>query len=1177
MTRRHREVDRADAVGRALGQRRIGLAVIADAGAHADQIHLHVQVGREAVGDRHGDLVGRPGHGEPRRRHDAGAAHAEHALGRIERRLDQELGGVAGLVLLGVGDERDLLLLDLARGRGLAARHPHRQLGAVLATLIIDDDAGDLVLAALGGGERAQAGVGGRRQRARLRVFLGLDVRALLVLPVEPHGLQLDRPTDQRLAVEIHVDGLDLDGLALVDVRPLGAHADVMARRVDEQRRRRVPRLAVDVGDAGVGADAVGRRRVHAEEVEVQDVSAGGVGLARVLPALGLRVAAAVVPPPSAPAPPRHPLAEREVVAVGRRERGLVGGEVPVDVGAREAATGEVARVHRDVGAAADHLDRVVGLGAHLVLGATELLDLEAVIRRATDAALGLELDRRVAEVGRLGQLERQIEAAERADLHRALGQLVADRIDHAVRHRRHLAGDAGDVAALAILEHPQPALHVDVLAGAVHLAIVGDVPHERLTAVALHPLRLVAPPAVAVGDKREVAALLGDQHAGALHRARRQRQHRGAVVAGLAGDAPGLDRQRRVGDRRAIGEVVHPRVQLAAIHRRVDAEAGRLHPRHQPRRLVALFPRRRLDDGDDMAEAAVETRRQIDRGLDQLVVRALHAHQLIEHFLAGQARLLPLPLVVEVVAERGVVRRRDLVELHRQRVVVGREHVEGRVARAGVEHHQPRRAVEVRVRLAGLPRELGVLAERLAELIDDAARHHRAVAGLARGQALHRDVVAVGGHRHPRDLRRRHHLRGVEAIDLERVVELDVERRARRAIAPAALGLDDAQRRIGVEAEALGVGGLVGTFLRRRARADRNLDVGVLGERLGRGERQPAAVALERLGRVDQALHRVVLGDLVGGEQPRRVGLARGLDLDRRQHRGLIDLLVEAHEHRRVELLRTAGRPAGLDPRRRRGERELLRVGEHVARRALRALRDLDRVGRGLREPHRRIEHDRLGAEPAPAPRRRRRQRHRHVARRVVLRRHRDHRLRERQLQLRRQRDVTLGRPPQDRQRLARVVGRRRRSRLRVRRRERALDRLARARRRRRPIAQREGLRVVGLHADRRDAIEDRLGRGVVDRLRRGQRRSIRRRRAGLAVGQPHRQARLVIEHQRLAAGRDDAATAAAGRPRRGPGATGREKSGERRDGDEADRRTAFHGGLLKVADQNAPRRPSA
>jgi hypothetical protein len=33
--------------------------------------------------------------------------HAHDALGRIERRLDQQLGGVAGLVLLLVGDELD--------------------------------------------------------------------------------------------------------------------------------------------------------------------------------------------------------------------------------------------------------------------------------------------------------------------------------------------------------------------------------------------------------------------------------------------------------------------------------------------------------------------------------------------------------------------------------------------------------------------------------------------------------------------------------------------------------------------------------------------------------------------------------------------------------------------------------------------------------------------------------------------------------------------------------------------------------------------------------------------------------------------------------------------------------------------------------------------------------------
>jgi hypothetical protein len=156
---RHRQVDRADAVGRALGQRGIGLAVIADPGALPDQLDLDPQVGGVAVGDRHLHGVARAGHREPRGRHDPRAPHAQDALGGVERRLDQELGGVAGTVGLGVGDERDLLLFDVAGRRGLAARDPHRQLGAVLAAAIVGHHRGDAVLAALG-----------RRQLARHRI-----------------------------------------------------------------------------------------------------------------------------------------------------------------------------------------------------------------------------------------------------------------------------------------------------------------------------------------------------------------------------------------------------------------------------------------------------------------------------------------------------------------------------------------------------------------------------------------------------------------------------------------------------------------------------------------------------------------------------------------------------------------------------------------------------------------------------------------------------------------------------------------------------------------------------------------------------------------------------------------------------------------------------------------------
>ena len=54
------------------------------------------------------------------------SAASHDALGRIERRLDEQLGGVAAGVLLLVGDDLHALLLDLARRRVVTAGDPER-------------------------------------------------------------------------------------------------------------------------------------------------------------------------------------------------------------------------------------------------------------------------------------------------------------------------------------------------------------------------------------------------------------------------------------------------------------------------------------------------------------------------------------------------------------------------------------------------------------------------------------------------------------------------------------------------------------------------------------------------------------------------------------------------------------------------------------------------------------------------------------------------------------------------------------------------------------------------------------------------------------------------------------------------------------------------------------------
>src|SRR5512142_1662476 len=87
---------------------------------------------------------------EARRIEDAIAADGQQAFRRAERRLHEDLCHVSWLIALLVGNERDLLLLDLARGRQLPAAHPTRDAALILAAQLIHNHGGDLVAPADG-------------------------------------------------------------------------------------------------------------------------------------------------------------------------------------------------------------------------------------------------------------------------------------------------------------------------------------------------------------------------------------------------------------------------------------------------------------------------------------------------------------------------------------------------------------------------------------------------------------------------------------------------------------------------------------------------------------------------------------------------------------------------------------------------------------------------------------------------------------------------------------------------------------------------------------------------------------------------------------------------------------------------------------------------------------------
>ena len=131
---------------------------------------------------------------------DAAAAPRHERLGRIERRLQQQLGGVAAACTPSC---RGSAAPAPARPRAPAACRRRTTQNVILVwfgrPLRVDDRRGHLVRAALLGRERARHRILRRGHRAGLRIDLLLRVLALLVLPVEAHRLDLDRRAERAL------------------------------------------------------------------------------------------------------------------------------------------------------------------------------------------------------------------------------------------------------------------------------------------------------------------------------------------------------------------------------------------------------------------------------------------------------------------------------------------------------------------------------------------------------------------------------------------------------------------------------------------------------------------------------------------------------------------------------------------------------------------------------------------------------------------------------------------------------------------------------------------------------------------------------------------------------------------------------------------------------------------
>lgn len=188
-----------------------------------------------------------------------------------------------------------------------------------------------------------------------------------------------------------------------------------------------------------------------------------------------------------------------------------------------------------------------------------------------------------------------------------------------------------------------------------------------------------------------------------------------------------------------------------------------------------------------------------------------------------------------------------------------------------------------------------------------------------------------------------------------------------------AASGLDDAQRAVSLEGEALFFDGRARAFGRGRAGRDDDFDVGVCGERVFRrsarvhgAEGEPAS----RLRLFAEITDGLISGDLFLRRKAQARARGDGLQSEAFEHARGVHVLVELDEHQRVARLARALRMKTFHRRRRRGETESFRCRERVAERGLRPGGNGDGVSGRHRQPaafDTRLEDERLRAEPTP------------------------------------------------------------------------------------------------------------------------------------------------------------------------------------------------------------------
>ena len=173
---RHGQRHRASGEGRPLGRPVDYAAVVGGPRGRPGDLDRHVDVGDVVLADLDGDDRRAVDDVERRRRrHRSVVGDDQPGPGR-ERRLHQQLRRLAGLVLLGVRDDRERLAVDGAARDCLGAAHPAGRLAATQPSGVVGDGRRDPVGAVrrLGsGGARRRLGRRGHRASCRVEQLIG--------------------------------------------------------------------------------------------------------------------------------------------------------------------------------------------------------------------------------------------------------------------------------------------------------------------------------------------------------------------------------------------------------------------------------------------------------------------------------------------------------------------------------------------------------------------------------------------------------------------------------------------------------------------------------------------------------------------------------------------------------------------------------------------------------------------------------------------------------------------------------------------------------------------------------------------------------------------------------------------------------------------------------------------